>query len=521
MSEMISRRTLLRATAGSVAAVTAGTTWGVPAAGAGPAPSALRELEDKIRDGMATYGIPGVAVGLLHRGSEYVRGFGVTNIDDPAPVDGDTVFRVASTTKTFTGTAVMRLVERGRLDLDRTVRSYLPDFRTADAAASARVTVRQALNHSAGWLGDFFLDTGPGDDALARYVAAMSRLPQLTAPGTVFAYNNAATSLAGRLIEVVTGTTYERAVRTLLTGPLGLRHSGFFLDEIPGASVAVPHAFDETGAPVALPELLAMPRGLHPAGGLISSARDQLRWARFHLGDGRVPGGDRRLLTDRSLRAMRSRPGPGGTLFVELDGAGVTWMLRPTAEGPKVVQHGGDWAGQHSGFLMVPERGFALTVLTNSEGGPALLAELFADDWALRRFAGVRNLPAVPRALPAAALAGYAGHYTAEQIGLDGATAAIELDLVADAGQLSVRVGGEEGLRLAFYRRDFVLALEPSGAETHSRANFVRGADGGVAWLRFGGRLFRRGAAATLRSAGKRLPLTPITLPHLVADGRR
>jgi CubicO group peptidase (beta-lactamase class C family) len=519
MSEPMSRRAVLRATAGSVAAIAAVAAVDAPAAGAAPttrsrAPSTLRELEAKIRDGMARYGIPGVAVGLLHRGAEYVRGFGVTNIDDPALVDGDTVFRVGSTTKTFTGTAVMRLVERGLLDLDRTVHSYLPRFRTADAAASARVTVRQALNHSAGWLGDFFLDTGAGDAALARYVDAMSRLPQLTAPGSVFAYNNAALALAGRLIEVAAGVPYERAVQTLVTGPLRLAHSGFFLNEIPGASVAVPHVFDATGAPVAQPAYFAMPRSIHPAGGLISSARDQLRWARFHLGDGRVPDGGRRLLTRRSIRTMQSHPGPGGTLFVELDGVGVTWMLRPTAEGPRVVQHGGDWIGQHSGFLMVPERGFALTVLTNSEGGPGLLAELFSDDWALRRFAGVRNLPAVPCPLPAATLAPYEGHYSAQQIGTDGSAAIFEFDLVADAGQLSVRLDGQEGLRLAFYRKDYVLLLDPSGADTHTRANFVRGPDGTVTWLRLGGRLYQRGAAATLRTGGKRLPLTPSTLPH-------
>src|SRR4051794_6879765 len=68
---------------------------------------------------------------------------------------------------------------------------------------------------------------------------------------------------------------------------------------------------------------------------------------------------------------------------------GVTWMLRPTRERVRTVQHGGDLGGQHSGFLKVPDRGFALVMLTNSEGGPGLLAELFADDWALRRYAGV------------------------------------------------------------------------------------------------------------------------------------
>ncbi|MEV4709338.1 serine hydrolase domain-containing protein [Actinoplanes sp. NPDC049316] len=515
MSVSMSRRTLLSAAAGSVAAVAAvaaGAEAGAAPAGRTPISPALRELEDKIRAGMQRYAIPGVAVGVWHRGTEYVRGFGVTNVDDPAPVDGDTVFRVASTTKTFTGTAAMRLVERGRLDLDRTVQSYLPGFHTTDPAASARVTVRQLLNHSAGWLGDFFLDTGTDDDALARYVEAMSRLPQLTPPGKVFSYNNAALSLAGRLIEVVTGSSYEEAVRTLVLDPLRLKHSAYFLDDIPGATVAVPHGVGADGKPFAAPEAFAMPRSIHPAGGLISSARDQVRWARFHLGDGRTPTG-RRLLTRRSMHEMQSHPGPGGTLFVELDGYGVTWMLRPTAEGPKVVQHGGDWAGQHSGFLIVPERGFALTVLTNSEGGPLLTAELFADDWALRRFAGVRNLPAVSRSLPAGALAAYEGRYSGSQIGFEGETATVEIDLVAAAGGLSVQVDGQEALRLEFYRRDYVRVLEPGGADTFFRANFVRGEDGKIAWLRYGGRLYRRGAA-TLRTAGRSLPLQRSTLPY-------
>jgi len=198
-------------------------------------------------------------------------------------------------------------------------------------------------------------------------------------------------------------------------------------------------------------------------------------------------------------------------------------MLRPTAEGPKVVQHGGDWSGQHSGFLMVPERGFALTVLTNSDTGPLLLAELFAGDWALARFAGVHNLPAVPRALPDAALAAYTGGYTTEEIVFDGSTIALVIDAVADNGQLSLRYGGQEIQRLAFYRKDYVVVHNVDGTDTFSRANFVRGPDGAVEWLRFGGRLFRRGpataASAAARPAGRRLSLTPATLPYPLIAG--
>src|SRR5262249_61099155 len=124
-------------------------------------------------------------------------------------------------------------------------------------------------------------------------------------------------------------------------------------------------------------------------------------------GDGPAADGDR-LLSEASLVAMRSNPGPGGTEVVELDGMGVTWMLRPSAEGVQIVEHGGKWEGQISGFLMVPERGFAFTVLTNSEGGGKLVDELTTDDWALRRFGGVNHLPALRRARGPAEPAPYA-----------------------------------------------------------------------------------------------------------------
>jgi CubicO group peptidase (beta-lactamase class C family) len=124
---------------------------------AGPAQTGdplFRALDERIEAGMARYHIAGVAVGVFYQGQEYVRGYGVTNVDYPEPVDGDTLFRIASTTKTFTGTTVMLLVEQGLLDLDAPVRRYLPDFRVADEAASERVTLRQCLNDSAGWVGD-------------------------------------------------------------------------------------------------------------------------------------------------------------------------------------------------------------------------------------------------------------------------------------------------------------------------------------------------------------------------------
>src|SRR5262249_20274256 len=252
----------------------------------------FRELDAKIEAAMAQYHIPGVAVGVLYQGREHVRGYGVANVDYPQPVDGDTLFRIASTPKTFTGTPVMRLVEQGRLDLDAPVRAYLPDFRLADESVAARVTLRECLNHSAGWLGDCDTDFGRGADAIGRYVAGMARLPQLTPLGQVFAYNNAGLVLAGHVLETVAARPYEDVVREQVLDPLGLDRTHFFSDEIVGYNVAASHAV-EADRPVVQPSLWRLARTVHPAGGLISSAPDQLRYARFHPGDGAAADGTR------------------------------------------------------------------------------------------------------------------------------------------------------------------------------------------------------------------------------------
>src|SRR5262249_24878441 len=142
------RRTLLRAAAGS--ALLAAAVAPLPTAArsrAGGAPLAQRpadtlvaQLDETIQAAMAQYHIPGVAVGVLYQGQEYVRGYCVTNVDYPQPVDEDTLFRIGSITKTFTGTTVMRLVEQGRLDLNSPVRTYLPGLRLSDESVAARVT---------------------------------------------------------------------------------------------------------------------------------------------------------------------------------------------------------------------------------------------------------------------------------------------------------------------------------------------------------------------------------------------
>ena len=176
-------------------------------------------LAARVTDAMARLRVPGVAVGILHQGEETVTGFGVTNVDHPLPVDGDTLFQIGSTTKTVTGTTAMRLVEMGKLDLDAPVRTYLPRLRMVDPEAEASVTLRHLFTHTGGWLGDYFDDFGSGGDALQRMVEAMAALPQLAPLGEIWSYNNSGYYLAGRVIEIASGKSSKRPSKSWFSIP--------------------------------------------------------------------------------------------------------------------------------------------------------------------------------------------------------------------------------------------------------------------------------------------------------------
>jgi CubicO group peptidase (beta-lactamase class C family) len=160
----------------------------------------------------------------------------------------------------------------------------VPELRVEDEEAAASVTVLQLLNHTSGWDGDFFRNTGDGDDALARYVEAMSGLRQLTRPGAAVSYNNASFGVAGRLVERVTGSPYEAALRELLLGPLDLQDTLFFSRDLVTRRFAVDHQRLQDGGTNLLP--FGFPRATNPVGGLATTTRDLIAWARFHLGHG-------------------------------------------------------------------------------------------------------------------------------------------------------------------------------------------------------------------------------------------
>ena len=491
----LSRRALLGATLAAGAATATGPTFARAArsAAGAPAPPVIggdpsglfQELGNVVARRMVELRIPGVALGVIADGQEYTAGFGVTNVDLPLPVDADTLFQIGSTTKTYTATTIMRLVEQGKLDLEAPVQTYLPDFRIADPGASAAVRLRHLVTHTGGWYDNALeQETGDGDDALARFVAGMADLPQITPPGKYFSYNNSAVSLAGRVIEAVTGQTYEAAVAEFVLRPLGLEGASFFPEQIMTKAFTVGHDV-RLGKPVVL-EPWALPRLANPAGGLIASLNDELRYARFHLGDGTANGA--RVLSAESMRRMQTPLGPSATLptmGAPIEAVGVNWMLWHRG-GVRIVSHDGGTNGQQSTFSLVPARGFAVTVLTNVTAGVLLDAEV--TNWALDRFLGLRQPPVTATPVDQARLAEYAGEYVSpdgsQTIRVREENGALQLEgVVPGLGKIAspLRVVGDDLATLEFMGLTVFI-------------DFVRDDAGKVAWIRFVGRLVPRAA---------------------------
>lgn len=446
-------------------------------------------------------GVPGASVGVWLDGDESYAFHGVTSIENPLQVDENTLFQFGSTGKTYTATAIMRLVEDGRIDLDAKVRSYLPDFRVADEAASASVTVLQLLNHTAGWSGDRLGDASDtGEGAIGRFVTGMTDLEQEFAPGTAMSYNNASLSVAGRILEVVTGQRYEDAIKELLLVPLGMDSTYSSADDAMTRRFVVGHV-DSGGEDMAVARPWGLPRSGAPAGGFTSNARDLVSWIRFHLGEGTAADGTR-VLDEQTLKRMQQPTFDiGGSALG--DQVGISWMLADV-DAVRTVSHGGSTIGQESAFVMVPERKFGISVLTNASGRGSTFNTAVVRK-ALAEFAGVEETDPEAADRPADELGGYAGSYE---------TVAMTVNIVVDGGRLSADTKVKPSFleALGASEEDFAQPPVPigmvgsdgdgfvavDGPSKGMKGTFFRSGTGDITGVHMGGRFAARiGSAAS------------------------
>ncbi|GAA1299318.1 serine hydrolase domain-containing protein [Saccharothrix xinjiangensis] len=390
---------------------------------------AQEELAGFVRETAEGFGIPGVSVGVLVEGREILASHGVTSLGNPLPVDGKTLFHLASVTKTFTATALVRLAAEGRVDLDAPVRRYVPELVLSDEGAAARITVLNLLNHTSG-LDWNLIDT---DEAtLAGFVARLADLAVIAPPGARASYSQAGFNLAGRVVEQVTGLPFEKAIASLVLEPVGLANTFFELDDVVVRRFAVGHNRDADGVMrFARPWAAwrAGSRGDNPGGGIASSVSDLLRWARFHLGtgDGVLPAGALHRMREKTVELRASTLG---------DAFGTGWFLRDV-DGVRTIGHGGSGNGQFAELLIVPERDFAVVSLANA-GPDGYSFNQAVVRWALEHHLGVVDRDPEPVPHDEARAREVAGRYEID---------AMDLDIAADGSRLTLAVGIKPEIR--------------------------------------------------------------------------
>ncbi len=412
-------------------------------------PDALRNRLERLLD---EHAVPGASVAVLSGDRVTAAAAGVLNTATGVPVTPDSLFQIGSVTKVWTATVLMRLVEQDRVGLDTPVAEVLPGFRVADAAVSRRVTLRHLLTHTSGIDGDFFHDTGRGDDCLARYAGACAGLEQLHPLGGTMSYCNTGYVLLGRVVEVLTGAVWDEALRELLVEPLGVTHTWTLAEDVLRHRAALGH---ETGTDGVLrpAAIWGMPRSLGPAGTINATATDVLALARLHLRGGVAADGTR-LLAEQTVAAMRVPQVEVPSRWDKGDRWGLGWALFDRGG---LCGHDGSTIGQRACLRISPDADAAVAVLTNAETATALISAVTGA--VLAELTGLAPEPplappAAPVPVDAAELDRWTGVYR---------RTAVRYEVVRRAGGLLLRVSENDDLGAGLKDYDVPLTPLPDG----------------------------------------------------------
>jgi CubicO group peptidase (beta-lactamase class C family) len=324
------------------------------------------------------HGVVGASLAIQQGDQTAEAATGVLNLRTGQPATPDALFQQGSITKVWTATLVMQLVEEGLVDLDEPVVTYLPGFKVADERLTSTVTVRQLLTHTSGIDGDLFLDTGRGDDAVAKYVDAMATLTETVPQGKVMSYCNSGFNLLGHLVATLRGDTWENVLRERLLTPLGLASAGTLPEEALLFGAATGHILlPGAEEPIVTPQW-GIFRSCGPAGLLHTTARDMLAFARLHLAGGVTPDGTR-LLSEESVAAMLVPQIEVPDRWLLGTHWGLGWILGTWGDQP-VFGHDGSTLGQNAFLRVFPQADLAINLGTNGgRGTRELFEDLFSE----------------------------------------------------------------------------------------------------------------------------------------------
>lgn len=302
---------------------------------------------------------------------------GVTSRLTGVEVDRGTVSQVGSITKLFTSVMMMQLQEEGRLEMETPVAELIPGF-APRSDNPQEITVWNLLTHTSGLDGDVYAERDRGADAVELFVRRLNSVDVLFEPGTGWSYCNSGFVLAGRIIELLDGRTWDESLRHRVGKPLGLRRLFTFPEEVlpykyMSGHIRMPGG--NTWEAVALPDMI---RGRGPAGIVVTSIGDLLTFGAALISEGQTESG-RKLLTTNSIAEM-TRPqwdlgaaaAPGG---VSHWGLGI--MLGQWGNHP-VWQHSGVKHGNRAWLYMLPEDGLVLAIFGNGGAVSAAAEEISA-----------------------------------------------------------------------------------------------------------------------------------------------
>ncbi|MCQ9369036.1 beta-lactamase family protein [Brevibacterium sp. 50QC2O2] len=339
------------------------------------------------------HGVPGAQLGILRMDPTAPGGaagtpeiavavHGSVNLRTGAPVTPDSIFQIGSITKIYTTTLLMQLIEADTpvpasgeaITLDTRVRDILPEFELRDPRAREELTVRHLLTHTSGIDGDLFIDTGRGDDCLEKYLDVLAEAAQIHPVGAMYSYCNSGFSLAGLVIERLTGKGWDTALRESLLDPLGLDHSVTLPeDAILLGDVAVGH--EDIAGSTRVIRQWHLPRSSGPAGAVVARAADVLAFAYMHMAEGRAETGTR-VLGPEAVALMQTEQVAQPDRGTSGDARGLGWVLSDW-NGARVYGHDGGTMGQTAYLRIHPDSGTAVVLLTNGGNGQMVYEELF------------------------------------------------------------------------------------------------------------------------------------------------
>jgi CubicO group peptidase (beta-lactamase class C family) len=373
-----------------IASCVVGSAGNVRAESAAP-PKELAGLGERWESAMRDIGVPGMAV-VVVRGNDviYTEALGLRDPEKELPVTPDTMFYIASCTKSYTAMGLLTLVEDGKVDLDGPVKKHLPRLELSDAALTAALTSRDLLSHAKGIDSDpiVTLDAYTGEITEDRFYYW---LRQAGIKGS-FQYSNVHYTLAGRLIEAVTGKPWRDYLEERIFKPAGmLRTTGYASRMYGDSDCAIPSAMKD--GKFVLAATRKTDKVMHAAGGLGASIHDLGRWLRVNLNGGEIDG--KRIVSRETIVQMQTTQVRGESRSRlagrTREGYGLGWFAG-AYQGRRVLDHGGGYEGTSASVSFLPVERIGVAVVANA-GGP--LPELVAID-VYNRLLGIDAPDALP-----------------------------------------------------------------------------------------------------------------------------